>query len=279
MDEKSELSVSKELVQEFPRGIFIYAPYVELKDHTDIEKRLKAALPGRAIVIAPKVPMYPQDMGVKRGERYYLGPNGLDFIEKVLPGNLGASWNDIERSLLEIRSGEEFTFTAGGQDVEVAGSGRKYTLNTNEDIEDDFQTIKCPLLRKAIRNLHKQSTHEEDLYYGHLDLLLSGCAVDGEEKLYIDEKLYNYARENGLLDEPLLRTIPVDHALVQKGGLNITYIDKTALVSSKSVVPLELLGDLKKAGYEVVEVGVEEFNLENKAGVKCRSLSLDWKKH
>lgn len=277
MDANNEIYQNRELLQQFPRGVFIYAPYAEPEAHPTIAQELKDALPGRAVIITPTVSMYPQDMGVKRGNRYYFGENGLNFIQTVLPKGLGSSWENIAKLLLEIKSGEEFTFVAGGKDVDIAGSKKRFTLNTNEYLGVDEKTVKCPLVGQAIRELSKQITKERSLYYGHLDLLLTGSVVSEEEKLYMDENLYTYAKEKKLLDDPLLNAIPVSHKFVEKGGLNIIYVDKTAIVSSKEAVPPNLLNDLEEADYKVVGVGADEFNMENLAGVKCRSLSLDWK--
>ncbi len=70
--------------------------------------------------------------------------------------------------------------------------------------------------------------------------------------------------------------VSVSHELTKQGGLNIKYVDDVALVPSEVSLDDGLRDDLTSLNFKIVELGENQFSYAYKAGVKCRSLAIDW---
>lgn len=171
--------------------------------------------------------------------------------------------------------------------VEVAGSDIILTISNYPLIEKNPKYVKLPSLGGLIERIDEELKDkdyiyaDERIFAGHVDTVMTACRVNGQFHVYLYEKVLERLEGDELMDSFFFRddvdVRSVDTDLVLQGGLNIKYLDGIALVTEKEDLDRRLAGDLRSIGIKIVEIGREQFSLSEKAGVKCRSLNLQWR--
>jgi len=264
---------SKEIIGQYPDGIFFYANAHD-RNNPEIVKKLQAALPGYLVIPTYSHP-FPADLGVQIGDSFY----GSDWGVVYIAGELSDAhlYNKVKFNLPKIGIPPQI----GGEQVQVAQSNVRVfgqELSSEEQLmykRNYIRTIIPTGLNYARQQLATQG-YSEWLYSGHIDLLVTGFVRrDGRVSYYADELLLNTCKQLGVA--PRLPNVkPVPNDLVKRGACNIKYMGNTAIVPTVDTIG-PIARELRQNGYKIVELGPTH-EVADGGGVKCRALDLRWRK-
>ena len=279
MSNLSEVPLRKEDMPIPKKGALIYKP--RFLEEAKTREVLQKFFPNRDLFIRGTIdfrrPMlYPHDYGTELGDTFYgksIPP--LDYSNYQLDRlpKVGKS------TMIE---GGKCVFIPRTNIVFYSGSILYDLIGLN------YQTIDArPVNEAAKMYRRKLGNHpiREDDYWSlseyHIDLVMAGVEVpDHGVHAYMHEGVYDVLRDENpnflkQLQEQAISLFPSPKELAEQGGLNIPYIDGKVLVPTYKVIG-PLLDDYDKAGIPVIPMGAEQFNIFEAAGIKCRSLVLDY---
>lgn len=274
---REEIERAREVVERYPKGLFCYWCYDE-NTVGELGAVLTEAMPQRLIVLR-EFYFYPADLGYQIADEFFGWSVSELVIKQQVSSTLDLNKEVVGEFLPEFHKGEDY-LVVGGEIVEIAGSDE--VLTTEDKYARRFSHFRAfPNLKRGVEDLYIDSDLPDEirrLYFGHVDLLMTGCQVNGVQRLYMDELLYKRMDELGLHDATTGSAMQVDHSLVARMGLNVKYEDDgVALVPSLGVLDTRLIADLESIGMRIVELGEDQFSDWQRAGVKCKSLNFQWR--
>jgi len=282
-----------DLIRQHPKGVFIYYDR-DSTNHPWLLKTLSANLPDYLICVQNEAPgTYPADCGMQLGKEFYGWINGVDFIKRTIAKQYPDQYFELLRFLPRARTGNlsglRLYIQEGGLLVPVGGSNIIVNSKNISAYEEELlssnglRSVILPELLEAILEFQKVAPKESQwLYFGHADLLLTGfarIADPSDLKFYMDDQFLHFLTANKPYLLEKIKPTPLKHDYVLRGGCNIKYIQSAGrnLALTTTMGDIEpLAADLTGYGHTIVELGVNQFRFEERAGIKCRTLDLTW---
>lgn len=281
--ENSELSRAQEIVNRFPDGILVYSTKDSSPERSErVQNILETSLPRRLVLVIPDFYGYPADMGFQVGEQLLCYSTTIQELRQSILDHTDLSLEELHDYMPElVRSGR--SGVEGGRLIEVAGTNVVISDIASVNLHLARAGIKVIDAPKFSQGLVRLSTDpqfpesERKLLFDHIDLWATALFENGQFYIYMDKLILEHLKRINMLDENLSNAIPVDHESTLKGGLNIKYLDDVVLVTTVSSLNHDLLERLQRMNLRIIELGEDEFNKDQRAGVKCRSLAITWR--
>ena len=261
-------------------GILIYKAPVRIGDIIT-KRKLQQFFPNRDLyvqmAIDPRRPhLYPHDYGLQLGDIFYGEIPQLDYNNYQAP-----RLPQVVDTSYSIAGGK-CVFVPHTKIVFYCGKNAGVLMNLNyQAIDAGPVNEAAEAYRHKLGNYPIREAEYWDLSKYHIDLLMAGVKVPNKGvKVYMHEGVYDELTRGKphyleQMQEQAINLLPFPKELAEQGGLNIPYIDGKVLVPTNKVIG-PLLDDYDQSGITVCPLGEEQFNIFDAAGVKCRSLVLDY---